>query len=249
VDLGLTGKRVLVTGGTRGIGRETVLSFARAGADVVTCHRGAGSDSDSDPDEFTRALRAFGGRSRVVQADVTDAAGTAALVGACEETLGGLDVVVNNVGIDARTPLAELTPAEWNRVLETNLTSVFTVTQAALPIVSDGGSIVFIGAVAGLRGRPQSAHYGASKTALTGLTRSLAKEVGQRGVRVNQVAPGVIVTEPGGGPPEPVAEIIRGMTALGRLGAGEDVAAAVLFLASDVSRYITGETINVDGGI
>ncbi|MFC6883260.1 MULTISPECIES: SDR family NAD(P)-dependent oxidoreductase [Actinomadura] len=245
MDLALAGKRVLVTGGTRGIGRETVLAFARAGARVVACHRSPGEDADG----LARELKALGDGHRVVRADVTDAAEVAALAQACREALGGLDVVVNNVGIDARSPLHELTAAEFRRVLETNLTCGFTVIQAALPLLADGGSIVNIGAVAGYRGRPESAHYGASKTALTGLTRSLAKEVGKRGIRVNIVAPGVIVTEPGGGPPPPVADIIRGMTALGDLGRGEDVAAAVLFLASDVSRYVTGATVNVDGGI
>lgn len=245
MDLGLAGKRVLVTGGSRGIGRETVLSFARAGARVVACHRSPGEPADS----LAQELKGLGEDHLVVQADVTQAEDVARLAETCRETFGGLDVVVNNVGIDARSPLNELTTQEWHRVIETNLTSCFTVTQTMLPLLPDGGSIVNIGAVAGWRGRPESAHYGASKTALTGLIRSLAKEVGGRGIRVNLVAPGVIVTEPGGGPPAPVADIIRGMTALGSLGTNEDVAACVLFLASDVSRYITGTTINVDGGI
>lgn len=245
MDLGLAGKRVLVTGGTRGIGRETVLSFARSKARVVTCHRNPGEAADS----LARELKVLGEGHRVVRADVTDADGVAALAEACREVLGGLDVVVNNIGIDARAPLEELSALEWHRVIDTNLTSTFRVTKAALPMLADGGSIINIGAVAGYRGRPESSHYGASKTALSGLTRSLAKEVGGHGIRVNVVAPGVIVTEPGGGPPPPVADIIRGMTALGSLGASEDVAAVVLFLASDVSRYITGATINVDGGI
>ncbi|MFG2249906.1 SDR family NAD(P)-dependent oxidoreductase [Spirillospora sp. NPDC048823] len=245
MDLGLAGKRVLITGGTRGIGRETAVSFARSGAAVVVCHRSAGEAAES----LARELKALGGDHRVVQADVTDADGVAALADACRDAFGGLDVVVNNVGIDARSPLEELTAAEWSRVLETNLTSCFTVTQAALPLLADGGSIINVGAVAGFRGRPESSHYGASKTALTGLTRSLAKEIGHRRVRVNVVAPGVIVTEPGGGPPPPVADIIRSMTALGELGSNADVAGAVLFLASDMSRYITGATLNVDGGI
>ncbi|MEV4254944.1 SDR family NAD(P)-dependent oxidoreductase [Spirillospora sp. NPDC049652] len=240
MEFGLAGKRVLVTGGTRGIGRETVLAFARAGAVTVACHRSPGEAADG----LARELKALDERHRVVQADVTDERRVRELAG----SLGGLDVLVNNVGVDARSPLDELSPAEWHRVLETNLTGCFTVTRAVLPLLSDGGSIINVGAVAGHRGRPQSAHYGASKTALDGLTRSLAREVGGRGDRVNTVAPGVIVTRPGGGPPPPVADIIRGMTALGRLGTPAEVAAVVLFLAGDASGYITGTTINVDGG-
>ncbi|GLW06763.1 short-chain dehydrogenase [Microtetraspora sp. NBRC 13810] len=245
MDLGLAGKRVLVTGGTRGIGRETVLAFARAGARVVACSRGG----DDAADSLARELKGLGDGHRVVAADVTDATAAAALADTCRETLGGLDVVVNNVGIDARSPFEKLTEQEWHRVVETNLTSCFLVTQAALPLLAEHGSVINIGASAGMRGRPESAHYGASKTALSGFTRSLARELGGRGIRVNVVAPGVIVTEPGGGPPPPVADLIRAVTALGRLGTGADVAAAVLFLAGDVSRYITGVTLNVDGGI
>ncbi|WP_031173392.1 SDR family NAD(P)-dependent oxidoreductase [Streptosporangium roseum] len=245
MDLGLAGKRVLVTGGTHGIGRETVLAFARAGACVVACNRSPGEAADA----LARELKGLGDGHRVVQADVTDTAGVATLADACREALGGLDVVVNNVGVDGRSPFEELTGEKWHRVIETNLTSCFLVTQAALGLLADNGSVINIGASAGMRGRPESAHYGASKTALVGLTRSLARELGGRGIRVNTVAPGVIVTEPGGGPPPPVADLIRAVTALGRLGTGADVAAAVLFLASDVSRYITGVTLNVDGGI
>jgi 3-oxoacyl-[acyl-carrier protein] reductase len=245
VDLGLAGKRVLVTGGTNGIGRETVLAFARAGACVVACNRSPGDAADT----LALELKGLGDGHRVVQADVTDPAGVAALADACRDTLGGLDVVVNNVGVDGRSPFEELTEQKWNHVIEANLTSSFLVTQAALGLLADNGSVINIGASAGMRGRPESAHYGASKTALMGLTRSLAREFGGRGIRVNTVAPGVIVTEPGGGPPPPVADLIRAVTALNRLGTSEDVAAAVLFLASDVSRYITGVTLNVDGGI
>jgi 3-oxoacyl-[acyl-carrier protein] reductase len=153
------------------------------------------------------------------------------------------------VGVDGRARFAELSQQEWDRVVSANLTSGFLVTQATLGLVADHGSIIYIGASAGMRGRPESAHYCASKTALNGLTRSLAREVGGRGVRVNTVAPGVIVKGPGDGPPPPVAEQIKAVTALGRLGAPDEVAAAVLFLASDASRYITGVTLNVDGGV
>jgi 3-oxoacyl-[acyl-carrier protein] reductase len=245
MDFGLAGKRVLVTGGTRGIGRQTVLAFARAGAHVVAAGRRPGEAADS----LARELKTLGDGHRVVQADVTEPADVTVLTDICRTDLGGLDVVVNNVGVDARAKFAELAPEEWTRVVDTNLTGCFLVTRSALGLLAEHGSIINIGASAGTRGRPESAHYGASKTALIGLTRSLSKELGPRGIRVNTVAPGVIVTEPGGGPPPPVAELIRAVTALDRLGTCDDVVPAVLFLASDLSRYITGVTLNVDGGI
>ncbi|GAA4612109.1 SDR family NAD(P)-dependent oxidoreductase [Actinoallomurus liliacearum] len=245
MNLGLRGKRVLVTGGSRGIGRETVLAFARAGARVVACHRTPGEAADG----LARELKELGGDHRLVQADVTEPAGASALAEACRETLGGLDALVNNVGVDGRAKFGELSAQEWRRVLDANLTGTFLVTKAVLGLLADGGSIINIGASAGMRGRPESAHYGASKTAILGLTRSLARELGPRGIRVNTIAPGVIVTEPGGGPPPPVADAIRAVTALGRLGTSADVAPAVLFLASDSSQYITGATLNIDGGV
>jgi 3-oxoacyl-[acyl-carrier protein] reductase len=245
VDLGLAGKRVLVTGGTRGIGRQTVLAFAHAGACVVAGHRVPGDAADS----LARELKELGDGHRVTRADVTEVSGAAALCAACQEALGGLDVIVNNVGVDGSSPLRELSLEEWQRVIESNLTSSFLVTQAALGLLADHGCVINVGASAAMRGRANSAHYGASKAALTGLTRSLAKELGKRGIRVNTVAPGVIETGSGSPLPPPVADRIRAMTALGRLGASQDVAGAVLFLASDLSRYITGITIDVDGGM
>ncbi len=212
----------------------------------MTASRG---DDDGAADGLARELKELGDSHRVVQADVTTAAGAATLATACQETLGGLDVVVNNVGVDGQAHLAELTAQEWQRVIDANLTSCFLVTQAALPLLGEGGSIVNLGASVGLRGRAGAAHYGASKAALLGLTRSLAKELGGRGIRVNTVAPGVIETEPGAGPPPAVRARLSAMTALGRLGTSADVTAVVVFLASDASQYVTGVTINVDGGM
>jgi 3-oxoacyl-[acyl-carrier protein] reductase len=245
VDLGLAGKRVLVTGGTRGIGRQTALAFAHAGACVVAGHLTPGSAADS----LARELKELGDGHRVTRADVTELSGAAALCAACQEAFGGLDVIVNNVGVDGSSAFGELSLEEWQRVIETNLTSCFLVTQAALGLFADSGCVINVGASVGMRGRANGAHYGASKAALTGLTRSLAKELGKRGIRVNTVAPGVIETDSGPPLPLPVAGRIRAMTALGRLGASQDVAGTVLFLASDLSSYITGVTIDVDGGM
>lgn len=244
-DQGLAGRRVLVTGGTKGIGLATVRALARAGADVVTCYR-----SDPGPAaELERELKEHGDRHRVVRADVTTAEGAAAAVGAATEALGGLDVLVNNLGVDGHAPLQLLDADEWARVLDGNVTATYLTTRAALPVLTDGGSVICIGSSVATRGRPNAVHYTTAKAALTGFTRALCKEVGGRGIRVNTVSPGVVETEPGAGLPPHVADRLAGLTALGRLGRSEDVASAVLFLAGDGAAYITGATLTVDGGM
>ncbi len=242
MEQGLTGKRVLLTGGTRGIGRATALAFAAAGATVVTCGRAASPEAGSLADEL-------GPRHRVVAADLTDREEVAQLAKTAREHLESIDVLVNNVGVDGAVMFDELEEDEWHRVLEHNVTVTYRVSRAALPSMTDGGSIVNIGSSVALRGRVAGVHYTAAKAALIGFTRALSKEVGPRGIRVNSVAPGLTETEPGAGlPPQAVARIV-GMTALGRICRPEDVAGAVLFLAGDTARYISGATLNVDGGV
>jgi 3-oxoacyl-[acyl-carrier protein] reductase len=228
-------KRVLVTGGTRGIGRATVLAFARGGARVVTCHR---QDGGGD----------LAGRDvHVVTADVTRPDDARRLIAECERHLGGLDVVVNNVGRDGQAAIEDLTADDWSAVLGTGLTSAYLVTQAALRLLGPGASVVNFGASAATRGIPQRAHYTAAKAGVIGLTRSLAKELGPRGVRVNAIAPGLIDT--GDELPAHIRERVSGLTSLGRLGTPDEVADVVLFLAGEPSRYISGVTLPVDGGI
>ncbi|PZG35027.1 short-chain dehydrogenase [Spongiactinospora gelatinilytica] len=230
----LAGKRVLVTGGSRGIGAATARAFTDAGARVLACHRGAPAAMPYE----------------LVTADVTREQDVAALIDRCAERLGGLDVVVNNAGVDGVRPVDKLDLAAWQEVIDANLTSAFLVTRQALGLLGEGTSVIDLGASVALRGRPASAHYTAAKAALIGLVRSLARELGPRGIRVNAVAPGVIdAGGPDGGPPPHLRERLAGMTALGRLGTAEEVADAVLFLASDQSRYITGTVLNVDGGM
>ena len=245
MQTGVFGKRVLVTGGTAGIGRTTTLALAQAGAQVVACHRTPGEAAES----LARELKQIGEGHHVVQADVTVKSEVDELVAASVDRLGGLDVLVNNVGVDGHVPFGRLPEHEWHRVLDHNVTSAYLVTQAALEVLTDGGSVVNIGSAAALRGRPAGVHYSASKAALIGFTRALCKEVGSRQIRVNTVAPGVTETEPGGGLPPQVLDRIVAMTPLGRICRPEDVAEAVLFLAGDQSRFITGVTLNVDGGI
>lgn len=242
MEQGLVGKRVLLTGGTKGIGRATVTAFAAAGATVVTCGRAASADADSLAAEI-------GDRHRVLIADLTDREEVAQLVKSAQEHLGGIDVLVNNVGVDGAVLFGELDEDEWHRVLEHNVTVTYRVSRAALPVMDDGGSIINVGSSVALRGRVAGVHYTASKAALIGFTRALCKEVGPRGIRVNSVAPGLTETEPGAGLPPQAVERIVGMTALGRICQPDDVAGAVLFLAGDTSRYISGATLNIDGGV
>ncbi|MET9262161.1 SDR family oxidoreductase [Amycolatopsis sp. NPDC004079] len=242
---GLDGKKVVATGGTKGIGRAIVLAFAAAGASVVTCYR----EDEEAAAALEKELDRIGGTHRVVRADVTSEDGAAALAAEAAETLGAVDVLVNNVGVDGVVPFGRLTPAEWQRVMDHNVTSVYQVTHAFADKVADGGSVITVGSSVALRGRANGVHYTTSKAALIGFTRALCKEFGPRGIRVNAVAPGLTETEPGAGlPPEAVSRIV-GMTALGRICQPADVAGAVLFLAGDTSAYISGITLNVDGGV
>jgi 3-oxoacyl-[acyl-carrier protein] reductase len=239
VELGFKGKRALVTGGTRGIGRAVTLALASAGATVVAVNR----EDNEAAESLRKELAELGGS--VVHADVTVASEVARLAETCKAQLGGLDVLVNNAGVHGHTPLAELDLAEWTRLIDTDLTSMFLVTQACVPLLAEGASVVNVGASAAFRGMAGTAHYTAAKAGVVGLTRSLCKEFG--GIRVNTIAPGVINT--GGELPPPVAQRVKRMTALGRLGTPEEVAGAVLFLASDLSTYVTGALLAVDGGM
>jgi 3-oxoacyl-[acyl-carrier protein] reductase len=242
---GLKGKRVLVTGGTRGIGRATVLAFAERGARVVTCHRSGGTDASRMVDELARE----GGKHRVVQADVTDAAGAKHLLTVCQQHLGGLDVLVNNVGVDGHAPLEDLDEQQWHHLLDHNVTSAYLVTREALPLLANGASIVNVGSAAALRGRPAAAHYVASKAALIGFTRGLCTELGPRQIRVNTVAPGVTSEDPEADLPPRVLERLLSAIALRRLCQPQNVADAVLFLAGDSSQCVSGATLTVDGGM
>ena len=245
MELGLSGKRVLLTGGTRGIGRATALALAAEGASVTVCHH---SESEASASLALR-LKELGDNNEVVRADVTDQAAVTQLVERVASSLGGLDVLVNNLGVDGFVPFEGLEEDEWHRVLDHNVTSAYLVTRAALRLLSDGASVINVGSSVALRGRVNGVHYTTSKAALIGMTRALCKELGPRRIRVNLVSPGLTETEPGAGLPPAAVERIVGMTALGRICQPDDVSNAVVFLASDASNYISGVTLNVDGGV
>ncbi|MFB4262796.1 SDR family NAD(P)-dependent oxidoreductase [Nonomuraea sp. GTA35] len=250
MDLGLSGKRALVTGGTRGVGRGIVLALARAGVDVITCYRQEGEHVVS----LEHELKQLGGRHAVLRADLTDPQQIAGLLEQCRDRFDGrLDLVVNNAAAISHVPYAQLDLAEWQRIVDTNLTAVHLVIQHALPLLGEGSSVIGISSKSIEVGIPLRAHYTATKAALHGLTRTLAREFGPKGIRFNVLSLGMIHTEAFDQMPEEqraqMVERYSGKTCLGRLGTPDEVAGAVLWLAGDLSRYVTGSVVSVDGGI
>lgn len=237
----LDGKNALVTGGTRGIGRAVATTLAGAGANVLVCYRQEGEATE----QLARELKAIPGDHHLVKADVSNQAEVDALFEECARRFGTLDTVVNNAGVISHVPFAELGADEWQRVIDTNLTGVFLVTQRALPLLSSNASITLIGSKAATVGVPLRSHYTATKAAMVGMMRGLTKELGPQGIRVNVVAPGIVDTV---GLPAQARERYESIISLRRLGKPEEIANVVAFLASDLAAYVTGETINVDGG-
>lgn len=242
------GQRVLVTGGSRGIGRAITLAFARLGADVFFCYR---SDRNA-AEAVLREAEAEGLHVQGYQVDVADRRMMQQLVADIQAAAGHLDVLVNNAGFFPTASVLEMTAEEWDTALRTNLYAVFYCSQAVLPsmMAAGGGAIINIASVAGQRGSARHAHYAAAKGGVLAFTRSLAREVIAYNIRVNAVSPGRIATDLLIGE-ENVEEYARWMadTPAQRLGTAEEVADAVLFLASPASAYIVGETIAVNGGL
>jgi 3-oxoacyl-[acyl-carrier protein] reductase len=238
---------VLVTGGSRGIGRAVVLAFAAQGAKVAFCYQRDHVAASA----LCQEAAANGLAVTAHQTDVTDLAAVEQWVAATVQHHGRIDVLVNNAGYFPKTPVAEITPAEWESVLRTNLTSVFYCCRAVLPVMAQqgGGSIINIASVAGKRGSAYHAHYAAAKGGVLAFTRSLAREVIGQGIRVNAVSPGRIATELLLADQAAEGDRWRADTPLRRLGMPEEVAAAVVFLATPAAGYIVGETLDVDGGL
>ena len=245
MDLELAGKHAIVTGGSRGIGRACVLALARQGAAVAAVYN---RESDA-VNSLAGELEQIGNGSYVTRADVSSAEDVDKLVDEARDRFEQIDVLVNNAGVVSHKLIEDLDLDEWRRVLDTNLTGLFLVTKRVVEAMPEGGSIVIIGSGVALRGMPGRVHYASSKAGAVGMTRALCKELGPRGIRTNLIAPGIIETDQTSGlTPEGRARYER-LTALQRLGEAEDIADTVLFLASDLSRYVTGQTIYVDGGI
>ena len=234
----LEGKTALVTGGSRGIGAAVARELARAGATVVVGYRSGADEAEAIASEID---------GRAVQADVSNVDDAKRLV----EEAGDLDVLVNNAGITRDGVLARMTDDDWRSVLETNLSSVFYTCRAVSRgmMKRRGGSIVNLSSIVGLHGNWGQSNYAASKGGIVAFTKSLAQELGSRGVRANVVAPGYIKTQLTDAIPEEAQQQMLGLTPLGRFGEPEDVARAVRFLSSDDASFITGEVVVVGGGL
>jgi 3-oxoacyl-[acyl-carrier protein] reductase len=234
----LDGKTALVTGASRGIGRAIASELAQAGASVVVGYR-------SGKDEAEALASELGGRA--VQADVANGEDAARLVAEA----GDLDILVNNAGLTRDGLLARMPDDDWRTVIETNLSSVFYTCRAVTrPMMKKrAGSIVNVSSIVGVHGNWGQTNYAASKAGIIGFTKSLARELGSRGVRANVVAPGYVKTQLTDVLPEEATQAMLQNTPLGRLGEPQDIAGAVRFLCSDEASFITGEVLLVDGGL
>jgi 3-oxoacyl-[acyl-carrier protein] reductase len=243
----LTGKVAIVTGGSRGIGRAVSLVLGRQGADVAFLDRAACLIDDHTQQD----VLAMGRRSVCIGGDVTDPASCKELVDATVKEFGRIDILVNNAGITRDDLAMRMTDEAWADVLDVNLTGSFYMARAVLrPMLKQrSGRIISMSSVSGQMGNAGQANYSASKAGLIGLTKALAREVASRGITVNAIAPGFVVTELTNSLPDNVKDAIKGATPLGRFATPDEIAAAVVFLASDEAGYITGQVLGVDGGL
>lgn len=246
IEINLTGATALVTGGGQGLGKATATLLHSAGANVVV-------NFFDDPRGINRqraeeAAANLGPRAIALPADVRDPAAVARMMGKIIDRFASLEIVINNAGILRDSSLKKMSGEDWREVLETNLTGVFNVCQQAGAVLAPGGSIVNLASISAVLGFFGQANYAAAKAGVIGLTKVLSKEFAKRGIRVNAVAPGVVLTDMGKSIPEEIREQMLGQIPLGRFGEPEEISRVILFLCSDLASYVTGQTIHVNGG-
>ena len=245
-SIDLSGKTALVTGGGQGLGAAMCETFARAGANVVINYF-------NDPDgvnlaraEETRA--AVGPNAVILEADVRNAGQIDRMIEKTIERFGSLDILVNNAAICRDKTIKKMTQEIWQSVIDTNLTGVFNTCHAVAERLADGGRIVNLASIAAVVGFFGQSNYAASKAGVVGLTKVLSREMAKRQITVNAVAPGMVITEMAQLVPEEVRDEMVKQIPLGRFGQAEEIAEVVLFLASDMASYVTGQTVHVNGG-
>jgi len=241
------GRVAIVTGGGRGIGRVVAVRLANEGADVAISYRSNDETAESAAEE----VRAAGVRCEIFKGDVASAGDVEALIKGVTEVFGRIDILVNNAGLTRDNLMMRMKEEEFDDVIGTNLKGTYLCTKAVLrPMIrARWGRIVNVSSVVGLVGNAGQANYAASKAGINGFTKSVAREVAQRGITANVVAPGYVETELTGSLPEKVKDQIRGQVPAGRFGDAEEVAEVVAFLAGEGAGYVTGQTVAVDGGM
>ena len=245
--MNLTGKVALVTGASRGIGQATAIELAKAGADVVVNFIG----NEAVAQETVEKIEALGRKAIKIKANVGDADDVQAMVDEAIATFGHIDILVNSAGITRDGLLIRMKDSDWDDVLNINLKGVYLVTKAVakLMVKQRAGRIINMTSVSGVTGNVGQANYAAAKAGVIGFTKTCAKELAARGITVNAVAPGFIETAMTDVLPEKIKEGIAATVPFGRMGQPEEIASVVTFLASDFASYITGQVLNVDGGM
>jgi 3-oxoacyl-[acyl-carrier protein] reductase len=240
-------KVVVVTGGTRGIGRSIVLALCKEGADCAFTY----TKNPAAAESLTKEIQSMGRRAMPFQLDVRDFEGTKTFVEEVKREFGKIDILVNNAGITRDKSLMMMNKEDWSEVIDTDLTGVFNTTRACIItfLKQKGGNVVNISSVSGIHPLPGQVNYAAAKAGVIGFTKSLAKEVAPHNIRVNAVAPGFVDTDMTAVLTETYREKAIKMIPLGRFGTSDEVAQAVVFLLSEKSRYITGQVIQIDGGL
>lgn len=243
----LTGKTALVTGATRGIGRAIALKYASEGADVAFTYRSQHEAAQS----LLAELEAMGVKAKAYTSDAADFQDAHSVVEDVKAVFGKIDILVNNAGITKDGLMMRMSEEQWDAVIDTNLKSAFNFIHACTPIMArqKSGSIINMSSVVGVSGNAGQCNYSASKAGLIGLTKSMAKEMGPRGIRANCIAPGFIETDMTGALSEEMRKEWEKMIPMRRGGTPEDVAKVALFLASELSGYVTGQVINCCGGM
>lgn len=243
----LDGNVAIITGASRGIGRSVAIELAKAGAKVVINYAG----NHAAAKEVEDAVKAIGGEALLIQADVASSDAVDQMIKQTVDAFGRVDILVNNAGITRDNLLMRMKEEDWDAVMNTNLKGIFNCTKSVSRIMMKqrSGRIINMTSVVGIMGNAGQANYAAAKAGVIGFTKSMAKELASRGITVNAVAPGFIATDMTAVLSEQVKHELSTQIPLGRLGTPEDVAGAVVFLASGAANYITGQTINVDGGM